>query len=107
MATRTASGTLSAENTQTAAFVGRHNRDSTSVVLIVLRGTFGGGTVTVQVSVDDGANWVTARDASNAAIAFTEEGAYGVNLLPPGVKVRLAIGTATTPSVAWAVVTDS
>lgn len=70
--------------------------------MVVLRGTWGGGTITLQTTVD-GTNWVTCKDDSGTAIAWTSDGAYGVNL-PPGGTYRLTLSGSSSPSLNWAFV---
>lgn len=58
-------------------------------------GTFGGGTVTVLVSPDDGTTWVTTD------VTFTEENVQNLQINAP-VKLKLSLSGATTPSIsAW------
>jgi hypothetical protein len=61
-------------------------------VLISGRGTWGGATLAVQVSTD-GTNFVAYNKPEGAALTFTADFAYTLNL-PPGVAVRGRLTTA-------------
>ncbi len=97
----TASGTISAQNTNTASWASRGGP-----MLINLTGaTFGTGTVTLQASTDMGATWTTANYSNTAtAITWTAAGARVISDCVAGVRYRLSIGAATTPSIPWTVV---
>lgn len=69
--------------------------------LLVLRGTWGGGTIKLQATVDD-TNWVDCKDDSGTAITYTADCAVGLNL-PPGAKYRLTLSGSTAPSLTWAI----
>lgn len=95
----TASGTIAAQNTSTAAWVSRGGP-----MIVHVKGgggsNFGDGTVTLQCSVD-GTNWVAAvlPDTATGAMAVTAETVRHLTEVPAGLKFRLSIGTATTPDV--------
>lgn len=70
--------------------LGRHS-DAPSTV--VCWGTFGAGTMTLQLSPDGGATWV----GFVPAVAITAASAVVVNI-PQGVQIRGALAGATAPS---------
>jgi hypothetical protein len=96
----TATGTIAAQNTATAPWVSRGG----SMIIQVAGGggsNFGGGTVTLQCSLD-GATWVSAvlpNTAGTAAMAATANATRHLTDLPAGLQFRLSIGAATTPDV--------
>jgi hypothetical protein len=98
----TATGTIAAQNTSTAAFVPRGGPTT-----IILRGaTFGSGTVTLEGS-PDGTNWVAQTfPNTTTAITWTAAGSRTIDRFPQGMPLRLSIGAATSPSIPWAVVQD-
>ena len=96
----TASGTIAAQNTNTPPWVAKGGP-----MIIHVKGgggsNFGGGTVTLQCSVD-GTNWVAAplpNANGTSAMVVTAEGVRHLTDLPAGLKMRLSIGAATTPDV--------
>lgn len=92
-----ASGTLSSNTSTAAVYVGY--RQGSEPNMLLLSGSFGGGTITVEATVND-STWVTCYDDAGDAIAFTAEGAYGLNL-PAGPRYRLTMTGGTGQSVAW------
>ena len=60
-------------------------------------GTFGGGSVTLQMSIDGGVAWFTALDADGAALALTTAGAFSFSV--GSCKVRGVLAAATAPSI--------
>ena len=91
-------GTISANGS--AAFqVGI--RSGPEPLMLVLRGSWGSGTITLEASADN-TNWVTCKDDSGTALSYTADCAVGVNL-PPGAYYRLTLSGATGPSIVWAV----
>ena len=69
--------------------------------ILVLRGTWGGATVNIQVS-DNGTNYVNFRDDSG----FTADGAVSLDPLPRCYLRASASGTTTT-SVVFAIIDDT
>lgn len=63
-------------------------------MLIIPKGTFGGGTLTLKVSADNGSTFV----ALNPSVTWTS--AVGVSVsLPKGTIFRVELTGATTPSL--------
>jgi hypothetical protein len=59
---------------------------------------FGGGTVTVQVSVDSGTTWHTAKQKDGTTnMTATGNAALVMWEYPPGVQLRAILGSSTTP----------
>lgn len=66
---------------------------------VTAQGTFGGATITIQVSNNDGTTWHTAQDMVGAALTFT---AAGAKVMASNCLLMRAIttgGTGTTVSV--------
>ncbi len=66
-------------------------------LFIHLNGTFGGGTVTVELSYDTGTTWIPV----SADAVYTSSVIRTVNL--PDCWVRLDMSGATSPTVRWAI----
>ncbi|MEM6888756.1 MAG: hypothetical protein AAF636_11515 [Pseudomonadota bacterium] len=67
------------------------------LVTAVIRGTFGGGTLAIEVS-DDGTNWETPKDAQGNAAEYTEGEVITVELAA-GIQVRGTLSGATGPDL--------
>lgn len=87
-----------------AALVNAENGDSASIArwadkTVTAQGTFGGATVTIQVSNDGGTTWHVAQDMVGAPLTFTVAGAKV--MASNGLRTRAAItgGAGTTVSV--------
>lgn len=63
-------------------------------------GTFGGGTVALQVLLPDNATWANAGPQNGQATSFTAAGSCAVNLLPG--QYRVALTGSTAPAVQYA-----
>lgn len=88
-----AKGTLSADGSTTAVEVGTKKEYS-----VGLRGTFGSGSVVVEISVDGGSNYISTGSAG------TLTAAGWVRVFPPtGSLVRLTLSGATAPTIAWTI----
>lgn len=61
---------------------------------IQLTGTFGGATITIQVS-NDGTNWVTARGLDTTDITFTAAGYREFSLCAAYIRPSIAGGSGT------------
>ena len=87
-------------NTTGASFeiVGNNARGSTQSFrsVFVYADSWGGGTVTIQVSPDNGSNWFTARLDDSTQASFTASDMK--NALIRGTLIRAILTGATSPS---------
>lgn len=60
-------------------------------------GTFGGGSVTLQLSIDGGVTWFTATDETGLAVSLVTAGAFSFSV--GSCKVRGVLAGATSPSI--------
>lgn len=60
-------------------------------------GTFGGGTIKLQVSYDDGATWIDADRSGDTFVTFTANGSGGFEL--PRCQIRTSLSGSTSPSI--------
>lgn len=60
-------------------------------------GTFGGGTLTLQQSPDDGATWINVDRTGDTYVTFTANGEGGFEL--GECQLRVSLTGATTPSI--------
>lgn len=65
---------------------------------VQVTGTFGGATITMQVS-NDGTNWVTAKDLQGADITFTATGYDELSLSAAYIRPAIASGSGSSLSV--------
>lgn len=65
-------------------------------------GTFGGGTLTIQLSYDSGTTWIAATDGSGSAGAFTADGTLNVEV--GEALLRLTLAGATSPDIDIAII---
>lgn len=73
--------------------------DSAKSVVIVASGTFGSGTLGIEISPDDGTTWVPVEGASNT---LTKAGIVDTFVVPQMCQVRLDFSGATNPTLqAW------
>lgn len=100
------SATLSAQNTNTILFTAHKPRNGSvsSLFTVLVSGTFGGGTVTVNISPDKGTTLVplvpigTSAPTITAAMAFTYQVGNG-DKLADSPDIYVSIGAATTPTI--------
>ena len=97
MAKEKVSGTLTANGAGTVVdWTGRR------VGNITAYGTFGGGTLVFQYSLDGGTTWKTVNSVSADLVAtplsFTED-TNGLNFEAPKCKVRFNLSGATSPDI--------
>jgi len=64
---------------------------------VIATGTFGGGTLSAQVSAD-GSTWVDIGDPG----ALTSEGTFWFEV-ESGMRYRLNLSGATSPSITWSI----
>jgi hypothetical protein len=60
-------------------------------------GNFGGGTVTLQMSPDNGVTWIDVDRTGDTFVSFTGDGIGGCTLGP--CLLRFSLAAATAPSV--------
>jgi hypothetical protein len=69
---------------------------------VQVNGTFGtGGSVTIQGSNDDGANWVTLTDPLGNALTFTTAGLKAIGGVPNKIRPSVTAGDGTTSINVW------
>ncbi|TGT35690.1 hypothetical protein [Mesorhizobium sp. M8A.F.Ca.ET.165.01.1.1] len=69
---------------------------------VQIGGTFGaGGSVSIQGSNDDGANWATLTDPLGNALTFTAAGLKPVTQLPHKIRPSVTAGDGTTSINVW------
>jgi hypothetical protein len=95
-------GTLTS-NTTSSVVKPRKDAASSRPMVLVVRGTWGGGTLAVQASAD-GTNFVPVYE-SGSAVTIAADGAIGLDL-PAGMPCRLSLTGATAPSLTWHIVRD-
>jgi len=66
---------------------------------IQVLGTFGGATVTIQGSNDDGTTWATLTDPLGNNLAFTAAGIKSITELPQYIRPLLSGGSGSSVSV--------
>lgn len=71
---------------------------TTSNMTLAFYGDFGGGAVTVNVSFDEGTNWIPVEESAGVPLSITANALR--NLLIEGRKqVRLTLAGATSPDL--------
>lgn len=95
--------TLSANGSTDAADIVNPNNGATPYQMFGASGTFGGGTLALEMSVDGGTTWFAVTD-SVGAVELTAAGAVITNILgdndiPAVVKMRGTLSGATSPSI--------
>lgn len=60
-------------------------------------GDFGGGTLTLEVSSDEG----TTYTSGGTTVQLTAEGLFNFTLPSDGLRVRLTLSGATAPDIDW------
>jgi hypothetical protein len=93
------SGTLTADGASTVV-----NWTGRRVGSIAAYGTFGGGTLVFQYSLDGGVTWKTINsigsDLTSTPLSFTED-TNGLNFEAPKCKVRFSLSGATDPNIEY------
>lgn len=59
--------------------------------VVVWGANFGGGTVTIELSPDDGTTWITLQDWSLTNVDFTANEARMIGALGQGLKLRAVL----------------
>ena len=70
--------------------------DPGKLYVFAAQGTFGGGTLALQFSLDGGTTWTTFSDSSTSASLTT---AGGRLIVAPSTNVRLNLTGATSPAI--------
>lgn len=79
--------------------------DGANKTLVVWGGDFGGGTVTIQGSPDQGDTWITLT-ITGSPVAFTANAIRFLERLGQGLQVRATLTGATNPSNVSALLCD-
>jgi len=99
------SANLTANGSSNGGIITNPNNGATPFQSVYASGNFGGGTLTVQISNDNGSTWFAATDSAGS-VAFTANGAATLYLLGSGdniavnqIKVRGTLAGSTSPDI--------